>query len=67
MKDFLTAKEIEILQEAHHSSRLRKSADRIKTILLLNQGFSYAQVAKMLLLGEITIRRYEKEYKKNRR
>ena len=64
MKDFLITREIEILQEAHHSSRLRKGADRIKTILLLNQGFNYTQVAKMLLLDEITIRRYEKEYKR---
>ncbi len=62
MKDFLTAEEIGILKEAHHSSRLRKSADRIKTILLLNQGFSYTQVAKLLLLDDTTIRRYEKEY-----
>jgi len=65
MKDFLTAKEIEILQEAHHSSHFRKSADRIKTILLLNQGFSYQQIAKLLLLDETTIRRYEKQYKKS--
>jgi len=62
MKDFLTAQEVVILQEAHHSSRLRKSADRIKTILFLNQGFSYEQTAKLLLLDDVTIRRYEKEY-----
>ncbi len=64
MKDFLTAREVLILHEAHHSSRLRKSADRIKTILFLNEGYSYAQTAKLLLLDDITIRRYEKEYKK---
>lgn len=63
MKNFLTAKEIEILQECHHSARFRKSADRIKTILFLNEGFSYPQTAKLLMLDEITIRRYEKEYK----
>lgn len=65
MKDFLTAKEIEILQEAHHSTHFRKSADRIKTILLVHQGFTYQQVAKLLLLDETTIRRYEKQYKKS--
>jgi transposase len=62
MKGFLTAQDIEILQEAHHSCRLRKSADRIKTILLLNQGFSYAQAARLLLLDDTTVRRYFKEY-----
>lgn len=63
MKDFLTAQEVLILKEAHHSARLRKSADRIKTILLLNQGFSYEQIAKLLLLDETTVWRYYKEYK----
>lgn len=64
MKDFLTVEEIGILEEAHHSCRLRKSADRIKTILLLNQGFSYTQTARLLLLDDTTIRRYECEYEK---
>ena len=64
MKDFLTAQEVIILQEAHHSSRLRKNADRIKTILFLNKGFSYQETAKLLMLDEVTIRRYKKEYQK---
>lgn len=64
MKHFLTAREIVILQEAHHSSRLRKSADRIKTILFLNEGFSYQETAKLLMLNEGTIRRHEREYQK---
>lgn len=64
MKGFLTAKEIEILQEAHHDTRLRKQADRIKAILLLNQGFSYSDTARILMLDDETIRRYEREYQK---
>jgi len=64
MKDFLTAREVIILQEAHHSSRLRKHADRIKTILFLNKGFSYGETAKLLMLDEGTLRRYEKDYQK---
>ena len=64
MGNFLTEDQKIILQEAHHSSRLRKSADRIKTILFLNEGFTYEQTAKLLMLDDITIRRYEKEYKK---
>src|SRR5258708_4100640 len=63
MSNFLTVQEISILKEAHHSARFRKSADRIKTILALNEGLTYAQTAKLLLLDEGTIRRYEKEYK----
>lgn len=64
MKEFLTTREVLILHEAHHSSRFRKSADRIKTILALNEGLTYKETAKLLLLDDITIRRYEKEYKK---
>lgn len=64
MGDFLTEDQKIILQEAHHSSRFRKNADKIKTILMLDKGFSYAQIAELLLLDKMTIRRYEKEYKK---
>lgn len=64
MRDFLTAQEIEILREAHYSAFDRKHADRIKTILFLNQGFTYKQTAKLLMLDETTIRRYEKQFKK---
>jgi hypothetical protein len=62
MNNFLTEGEIVILEEAHHSCRLRKNADRIKAILLLNDGFTYGQVAKILLLDDTTIRRYVIEF-----
>lgn len=65
MKDFLTAHEVIILKEAHHSTWHRKNADRIKAILLLHEGFSYAETGKILLLEQTTIRRYEKEYQKS--
>jgi transposase len=62
MKGFLTEEQIGILREAHYSCRLRKSADRIKAILLLNDGLPYEKVARILMLDETTIRRYEKQY-----
>ena len=64
MKGFLTQEQIAILQKAHYSCRYRKSADRIKSILLLNDGLSYAEVARILMLDDVTIRRYEKQYEK---
>ena len=64
MQGFLTARKIEILQEAHYSSFGRKQADRIKSILLLNKGLSFIQVAEILMLDGTTIRRYQKEFKK---
>lgn len=63
MKDFLTVREVTILREAHYDSKYRKQADRIKSILLLNDGFLYKQVARILMLDEVTIRRYLKEFK----
>lgn len=65
MKNFLTAREVIILKEAHHSAWHRKNADRIKAILLLHEGFSYAETGRILLLEQTTIRRYEKEYQKS--
>lgn len=62
MKGFLTEEQIGILREAHYSCHMRKSADRIKAILLLNDGLSYDKVAKILMLDDATIRRYEKQY-----
>src|SRR3954469_24221786 len=64
MKDFLPAQEVIRLKAAHRIERDRKRADRIKTILFLHKGFSYPQIAELLMLDETTIRRYEKEYKK---
>lgn len=54
-----------ILREAHYAALGRKQADRIKAILFLNEGFTYEQTAKLLLLDETTIRRYGKEFEKS--
>jgi transposase len=63
MKDFLPAQEVKNLKAAHRLEKDRKRADRIKTILALNEGLSYPQVAKLLLLDDTTIRRYLQEFK----
>lgn len=62
MGTFLTPGQRGMLQEAHYSTKLRKNADRIKTILFLDKGFTYEETAELLLLDAMTIRRYEKEY-----
>lgn len=64
MKGFLTEEQIGIFREAHYSCRFRKSADRIKSILLLNEGFDYDEVARILMLDSTTIRRYERQFEK---
>lgn len=65
MKNFLRSEDIVRFKEVHHDTRLRRYADKIKAILLLDEGFSYEETANILLLDEVTIRRYEKEYHKS--
>lgn len=63
MKKFLTDKEEMILEEAHRAAQHKKQADRIKAILLLNEGFSYESIAHILRLDDSTVHRYGNEYK----
>jgi transposase len=63
MPKFLTEEQVLILRQAHRTIKDKKLADRIKAILSLNQGFEYSQVARILLLDEITLRRYVKSFK----
>lgn len=62
MKNFLPKEDIIVLQEAHHAARDKRKADRIKTVLLLNQGYKYSEIARILLLNDSTAREYFKEY-----
>ena len=62
MEPFLSSDEREIMVEAHRAERVKKRADRIKTVLHLDNGMSYGEIAKLLFLDDTTIRRYEKEY-----
>lgn len=63
MNNFLSQEDVVVLQEAHHAAREKRKADRIKSILLLNQGFPYSEIARILLLNDSTVREYFKEYK----
>ena len=55
---FLTEEQVMALKQAHKTIKDKKLADRIKAILSLNAGFSYTQIATILLLDEVTLRRY---------
>ena len=50
------------LKELHRAENDRKAADRIKSILLLDDGYPYSQISKVLFLDDQTIRNYEKYY-----
>ena len=53
-----------VLRQAHRTVKDKKLADRIKAVLSLNAGFEYAQVAQILLLDEVTLRRYVEKFQK---
>ena len=50
------------IKQLHRSCKQRKHADKLKTILLLNNGFSCVQVGEILLLDDDTIRKYRNTY-----
>ena len=62
MEAFLTVEEVQQYKRMHRKAKRKREADKIKTILLLNDGFSYEQIAKILLLDDQTIRRYQNIY-----
>lgn len=58
----LTEEQVTELKIAHKQTREKRLADRIKAILYLYYGLSYAEIAKLLLFDEGTIRRYLKQF-----
>jgi len=62
MKNFLSKKQISELRSELKIERERKYADRIRVILLLDEGQSYSDIAKFLFLDDSTIRNWEKKY-----
>jgi len=61
----LTKLERSNLEKRHRRENERKLADRIKTILLLDSGWTYSQIAEILLLDDQSIRNYEKRFLRN--
>lgn len=64
---FLVGKFLSIVQrhellEEHRREDNKKYADRIKTVLLFDNGWSAAQIAEALFIDESTARRYRKAY-----
>ncbi len=43
----------------------QKKSDRIKSILLLNKGFSYVEIAEILFVDDTTVRRWHKIFSAN--
>ena len=62
MANFLTSTERSELLCHHKTERMRRFADRIKAILLLDGGWTHEEVAEALFLDDTTVRRYHQSY-----
>ena len=63
MREFLTQEEQNQLKVWHKSECDSRTRDRIKAILMSNNGYTYKEIAKVLLLDQETISRHVDEYK----
>lgn len=50
------------LKARHKKERDGRTRDRIKAVLLINKGYSYQQVAEILLIDDETVRRHVQEF-----
>ena len=64
MKKFLTTKQRNELLEELRLEKLRRYAERIKVILLLDEGRTYKDISAFLFLDEGTIANWRKRYRK---
>jgi transposase len=60
---YLTDKDRVVLEEFHRACLDKRTADKIKAILLMAQGFTYLEIGKILRLDERTLNRYKNLYK----
>jgi transposase len=62
MRDFLTTEERNKLKLQHKSERDKRVCDRIKAILLADEGWTFQQIAKVLLLSDEAISQHVQDY-----
>lgn len=58
----LTLQERATLKVEHKEERDKRRCDRIKAVLAYDDGYSYAEIARLLLLDDTTIRRHVEDY-----
>lgn len=58
----LTLNEREALKASHRKERDKRRCDRIKAVLAYDEGYSYTEIARILLLDDETIRRHIEDY-----
>ena len=67
MEKLLTGKEREQLTKRHRKERDGRVRDRIKAVLAYDDGYSYSEIARILLLDDETIRRHIDDYEREKK
>jgi predicted ArsR family transcriptional regulator len=67
MKQLLAPKEREKLIRRHRKERDKRICDRIKAVLAFDDGYSYTEIARILLLDDETIRRHIDDYQREKK
>jgi transposase len=67
MEKLLTSKERGQLIVRHRKERDGRVRDRIKAVLAYDDGYSYSEIAKILLLDDETIRRHIDDYQREKK
>ena len=62
MEKKLTTLQRDRLLKSHRKERDGRVRDRIKAVLAYDDGYSYSEIARILLLDDETIRRHIEDY-----
>ena len=67
MKNFLNISECDKLINQHRKEKDKRTSDRIKAVLMSNNGWIFKDIAEALLLDQETISRHVKDYKEQQK
>lgn len=67
MEKILNSQEREKLIQRHRKERDKRICDRIKAVLAYDDGYSYSEIARILLLDDETIRRHIDDYQREKK
>ena len=59
-KNVLTPQQLDELEYIHKNTHDKRIADRVKVIIALNNGYSYKEIKRILLIDERSAKRYKK-------
>jgi transposase len=61
----LNESQIRELRELHRTLESKKQADKIKAVVMLNDGFTSSEIARALMIDETTVRRHINRYRRH--